>query len=95
MRSWVYILASKPYQTLYTGATSDLARRVYEHREGLIAGFTAHYGVKMLVWYEAHVTMPEAYHREMQIKRWRRQWKFELIEQLNPDWRDLYEDLNL
>ena len=94
MPAWVYIMASRPYGTIYTGVTSDLPRRVYEHREGLVAGFTETYGVKSLVWLEEHATMSNAIAREKQIKRWRRRWKCELIEQLNPDWRDLYEDLN-
>jgi len=94
MAGWVYIMASRPYETLYVGVTSDLARRAYEHREGVIPGFTNQYGVKHLVWYERHETMPLAIEREKRIKRWRREWKFELIETLNPEWRDLYEDLN-
>ncbi|WP_150495179.1 GIY-YIG nuclease family protein [Roseibium aquae] len=94
MPAWVYILASRPYQTLYTGVTSDLARRVYEHREGLIKGFSEKYGTKLLVWYENHTEISAAIQREKQIKRWRRRWKFELIEALNPDWIDLYPTLN-
>jgi len=94
MAAWVYILASRPYETLYVGVTSDLARRVNEHRDGLVPGFTSKYGVGMLVWYEAHATMPLAIAREKQLKRWRRQWKFDLVETLNPEWRDLHEDLN-
>ncbi len=94
MPAWVYILASKPYETLYTGVTSDLARRIYEHRHDLVPGFTSQYGVKRLAWYEEHADMQEAISREKQIKRWRRQWKFDLIEKMNPDWRDLYEELN-
>lgn len=94
MPAWVYIMASKPYETLYTGVTSDLARRIYEHRQGLIDGFTEKHGAKMLVWYEEYPEMLEAIEREKQIKRWRRQWKFELIEKMNPEWRDLYTDLN-
>lgn len=87
-------MASKPYETLYTGVTGDLARRIYEHREGLIEGFTEKYGAKMLVWYEEYPEMLEAITREKQIKRWRRQWKFELIEKMSPEWRDLYSDLS-
>ena len=94
MSNWVYIMASRPYETLYVGVTSDLAKRSYEHREGLVPGFTQKYGVKRLVWFEQHETMPLAIEREKRIKRWHRQWKFELIETLNPDWRDLYDDLN-
>jgi putative endonuclease len=91
---WVYIMASRPYETLYTGVTSDLARRIYEHRQGLVEGFAEKYGAKMLVWYEEHTEMLDAIKREKQIKRWRRQWKFELIEKMNPSWKDLYSDLN-
>ncbi|MBS8259425.1 GIY-YIG nuclease family protein [Roseibium polysiphoniae] len=94
MPAWVYIMASKPYETLYTGVTTDLARRVYEHREGLIEGFSETYGCKTLVWYQEFTDIADAVVKEKQIKRWRRQWKFELIEKPNPDWRDLYPDLN-
>jgi putative endonuclease len=90
----VYILASKPYGTLYTGVTSDLARRIWEHREGLVRGFTLRYGVKTLVYYEYFGLIGEAIQREKRIKEWRRVWKIELIESMNPEWRDLYEDLN-
>ena len=90
MTAWVYILASRPFETLYTGVTTDLARRVYEHREGLIEGFSNRYGTKSLVWYEQHEESGAAIAREKQIKRWRRQWKFDLIEEMNPDWQDLY-----
>jgi putative endonuclease len=94
LAAWVYILASRPYETLYTGVTTDLARRIYEHREGLIEGFSERYGVKSLVWYETHHEIDSAIKREKQIKRWRRQWKFDLIEQMNSDWTDLYRTLN-
>jgi putative endonuclease len=94
MAAWVYIMASRPYETLYVGVTSDLPRRAYEHREGLVPGFTSKYGVRLLVWYEAHATMPLAIAREKQIKRWNRRWKFELVETLNPEWRNLFGDLN-
>lgn len=94
MAAWVYIMASRPYETLYVGVTSDLARRIYEHREDLVPGFTSKYGVRLLVWYEPHATMPLAIAREKQLKRWSRRWKFELIEALNPEWRDLFQDLN-
>ncbi|WP_299819366.1 GIY-YIG nuclease family protein [uncultured Roseibium sp.] len=94
MTAFVYILASRPYETLYTGVTTDLARRIYEHREGLIEGFSNRYGIKMLVWYETHEKIGDAIEREKRIKRWRRQWKFELIETLNPEWEDLYSTLN-
>lgn len=87
-------MASRPYETLYTGVTTDLTRRVYEHREGLIEGFSNRYGTKSLVWYELHDDIGHAILREKKIKRWRRRWKFELIEAQNPDWNDLYLGLN-
>ena len=94
MTAWVYILASRPFETLYTGVTTDLSRRIYEHREGLIEGFSNRYGTKTLVWYEVHEEVGTAITREKQIKRWRRQWKFDLIEKMNPRWEDLYLILN-
>ena len=92
-RPCVYILASQRNGTLYVGATSDLARRVFEHKEEAIEGFTKDHGVHNLVFYEFHETMNDALTREKQIKKWRRQWKLDLIEQNNPQWRDLYQDL--
>jgi putative endonuclease len=89
----VYIVASRRNGTLYTGVTSDLPRRVHQHRSGETGGFTEKYGVKMLVWFEQHSTMEQAILREKRIKKWNRQWKLELIEALNPGWRDLAEDL--
>ena len=80
------------YGTLYTGVTSNLLARVHQHREGLIAGFTRDYAVKLLVWFEQHATMDSAITREKRIKKWNRAWKLELIEAANPDWRDLAED---
>jgi len=91
---YVYILASQRNGTLYVGVTGDLARRIYEHREGLIEGFTSRYGVKTLVWYEDFPTADEAITSEKRIKRWRRAWKLELIEKMNPQWLDLYLTLN-
>jgi putative endonuclease len=91
---YVYIMASQRNGTLYTGVTSNLSRRVYEHREGLIKGFTSKYGVTMLVWYEDFPTADEAITSEKRIKRWRRAWKLELIEKLNPQWLDLYLTFN-
>ena len=79
--------------TLYVGVTTNLLRRAWEHREGLIEGFTTRYGVKRLVWYEVHGPVLEAIAREKAIKRWRRPWKIALIEAANPTWRDLYPDL--
>ena len=90
---FVYILASRRNGTLYVGVTNDLLRRVGEHREGRVEGFTSKYGVKMLVWYEVHQYIDQAITREKRIKRWRRDWKLKLIEAANPQWRDLYPDL--
>jgi len=90
---WVYVLANRPGGTLYVGMTNDLIRRVYEHREGLIAGFTRRYGVKMLVYYERHETALAAIQREKNIKHWPREWKIDLIVSINPDWRDLYDEI--
>ena len=93
MRPFVYILASKPHGVLYTGVTSDLPRRMAEHRSGAIAGFTRHYKVHDLVYFEPHRSMEEARSREYQVKRWRRRWKVEMIERHNPEWRDRFEEL--
>ena len=90
---WVYILASKPFGTLYIGVTNDLARRAHEHREGLVPGFTKRYGVKVLVWYEAHDDFREAIAREKALKEWNRAWKLRLINDVNPEWSDLYPSL--
>lgn len=73
--------------------TSNLVRRVYEHREGLIKGFTKRYGLKMLVWFELHEDVNEAIKREKNIQAWKRQWKMDLIEKENPDWKDLYKEI--
>ncbi|XUU59335.1 GIY-YIG nuclease family protein [Erythrobacter sp. HA6-11] len=89
----VYMLASRRNGTLYLGVTSDLVGRIYQHREGLIPGFTQKYGVKRLVWFETHEAMEFAIQREKRIKKWRRAWKLELIEKANPDWDDLAENL--
>jgi putative endonuclease len=89
----IYIMASKQNGTLYTGVTSDLSRRVWEHREGLVSGFTSRYGCKLLVYYERYEKMLDAIAREKQIKAGSRKKKLPLIEAMNADWRDLYEDL--
>jgi putative endonuclease len=91
----VYLLASRRNGTLYVGVTSNLPSRIFQHRSGLIPGFTREYGVKLLVWFEQHATMESAIIREKRIKKWNRAWKLELIEADNPDWRDLAEDLGL
>jgi putative endonuclease len=89
----VYIVTNKPYGTLYTGVTSNLARRAYEHRNGLVPGFSSRYACKVLVFCELHDTMLGAIAREKQIKAGSRRDKLALIEGLNPTWRDLYDDL--
>ena len=88
-----YIMASRRNGTLYVGVTGDLVRRVGEHREGVVAGFTRQYRVKHLAWYEPHEDVAAAILREKQIKEWKRAWKIELIEAMNPDWRDLWFDI--
>ena len=85
-----YIMTSRRNGTLYTGVTSDLIKRVYEHKNGLVDGFTKKYAVHFLVWYEIHQTADTAFTREKQIKKWNRSWKLELVEKDNPDWHDLY-----
>jgi putative endonuclease len=90
---WVYILASRPGGTLYVGVTNNLIRRVYEHRQGLVEGFTRRYGVKMLVYYEQRDTAIAAIQREKNIKHWSREWKIDLILSMNPEWRDLYDEI--
>jgi putative endonuclease len=87
----VYILASKRDGILYIGVTSDLAHRMAEHSQGLIAGFTRRHGIKHLVYYEMHATMDDAITREMRLKEWQRAWKVWLIETMNPEWRDLFD----
>jgi putative endonuclease len=91
----VYILASRRNGTLYIGVTSDLPRRVWQHRSNAVAGFVRDHGVHRLVFAEFHETMADAIQREKRIKKWRRTWKFELIESDNPQWRDLYDELTL
>ncbi|RSZ57564.1 GIY-YIG nuclease family protein [Massilia atriviolacea] len=90
--SYVYMLASDPYGTLYVGVTSDLVRRVWEHRTAVMEGFTKRHAVTRLVWYEMHADIMEAIKREKQIKKWRRNWKVNLVQAENPGWRDLYLD---
>ncbi len=89
----VYILTSKRNGTLYIGVTSDLVTRIWQHKNNLVESFSKQYGVHTLVWYESHDTMESAIAREKALKKWRRDWKLELIERDNPGWRDLYEDL--
>lgn len=91
--SFVYLLASRRNGTLYCGVTGNLAYRIWQHRTGQLSGFAFKYGVNQLVWFEEHGDIRNAIHRETQIKRWRREWKLKLIEDFNPDWRDLYDSL--
>ncbi|WP_422125369.1 GIY-YIG nuclease family protein [Sphingobium arseniciresistens] len=86
-------MASRRNGTLYLGATSDLPARVYQHRNGLVAGFTRDHGCTRLVWFEHHDDLQQARHRELQMKKWKRAWKIDLIERDNPRWTDLFEDL--
>jgi putative endonuclease len=90
---FVYLLASRRNGTLYVGVTNDLMRRVCQHKQGLVEGFTKKYGVKLLVWYEQTESIEAAVLREKQIKKWNRDWKIELIRASNPLWRDLYEEI--
>ncbi len=89
----VYLLASQRNGILYAGVTSDLAKRVSLHKQKLIEGFTQRYGVSLLVYYEMHETMDQAILRETRIKKWKRAWKVRLIEQMNPEWRDLFDEI--
>jgi len=89
-RPAVYILASKRNGTLYIGVTSDLVKRVWEHKNNVVEGFTKRYSVHQLVWYELYENMDSAINREKQLKEWKRQWKLRLIETTNPNWQDLY-----
>ena len=89
----VYILASCRNGTLYVGVTSDLVKRVWEHKSDIVEGFTERYSVHILVWFEQHDTMESAISREKAIKEWKRRWKLELIERQNPEWRDLYPEI--
>lgn len=90
---WVYILADRPRGRLYTGVTSNLPRRVALHRAGVLEGFTKRYGIKRLVYFESFDDPMNAIEREKRIKRWRRPWKFRMIESVNPEWRDLYDEI--
>jgi putative endonuclease len=90
---FVYIMTNRPNGTLYVGVTNDIARRTYEHREGLAGGFTKRHGLKRLVWYEPHESISNAIQRETSMKRWPRAYKVRLIMEMNPDWADLYETL--
>jgi putative endonuclease len=93
MSFFVYMLASRRNGTLYMGMTDNLARRVEQHRADAVPGFTRAYGVKILVWFEVHESRESAFQRERQIKKWNRAWKLEMIESINPAWRDLSGEL--
>ncbi|MCK4600492.1 GIY-YIG nuclease family protein [Candidatus Bipolaricaulota bacterium] len=86
----VYILANKRNGTLYVGVTSDLIKRIWQHKNNVVKGFTERYSVHQLVWYELHETMESAIRKEKMLKNWKRVWKLELIERSNPNWQDLY-----
>ncbi|MEA1871247.1 MAG: GIY-YIG nuclease family protein [Candidatus Bipolaricaulota bacterium] len=86
----VYILANKRNGTLYVGVTSDLIKRIWQHKNNVVKGFTERYSVHQLVWYELHETMESAIGKEKMLKNWKRVWKLELIERSNPNWQDLY-----
>ena len=90
---WVYILASAKHGTLYIGITNDLVRRVYQRKNKIIKGFTSQYNVHLLVWYEGYDDPTSAIEREKELKKWRREWKINLIEQDNPNWNDLYDEI--
>lgn len=94
MAYFVYLLASDRNGTLYVGVTNDLIRRVYEHKTKAVRGFTSQYGVSRLVWFETYDDPTNAIAREKDIKKWRRAWKLRLIEQSNPQWLDLYEQIS-
>ena len=94
MAGWVYIVTKVARGTLYVGVSNSLGRRAWEHREEVYEGFTKRYGLHRLVWYEEFPMMPEAIHREKRLKKWPRQWKIDLVEGFNPEWKDLYETLN-
>jgi putative endonuclease len=89
----VYMLASKRNGTLYVGVTSDIARRVWQHRDDVVEGFTSRYGVHKLVWFEFREAITEAIAHEKRLKKWNRDWKLRLIEKANPLWKDLWEDI--
>lgn len=91
MPYYVYLLSSRKHGTLYLGVTNDIVRRAYQHKQKMLPGFSAKYGVDHLVWYEAFSDVTEAISREKEIKKWRRDWKIALIEADNPDWDDLYD----
>ena len=90
---WVYILASRKHGTIYIGVTNDLVRRIYQHKNKMSRGFTSQYSVGLLVWFEAYDDITTAIEREKELKKWRREWKINLIERDNPNWDDLYDSI--
>ena len=90
---YVYIVTNKKHGTLYTGMTSNLIQRVYQHKMKMVDGFTKKYNLDKLVWYESTTDVMSAIRREKQIKKWKREWKIKLIEDFNPEWKDLYDDI--
>ncbi len=90
---YVYIMTNRMHGTLYVGVTNDIARRAWEHREGVVEGFTKKYGLKMLVHVEEFQSIDDAIHREKRLKHWNRAWKVALIEKTNPNWEDLYQTM--
>ncbi|MEQ8747975.1 GIY-YIG nuclease family protein [Pyruvatibacter sp.] len=93
MAFFVYIMTNRKHGTLYIGQTDDLPKRAHQHRNGLVDGFTKEYGLKRLVYFEATEDRDSARYREHQLKNWQRAWKIELIEKINPDWQDLFDEL--
>jgi putative endonuclease len=93
MGGFVYIMANKRYGTIYTGVTADLPKRVWEHKNGVVPGFTKRYKLRDLVWFERHETIQAAIQREHNMKHWRREWKTTLVDAMNPEWADLYPSL--
>jgi putative endonuclease len=92
-QSYVYIITNRRNGTLYTGVTSDILKRIWEHKQGIVDGFSQKHSLKLLVWYEVHSEIEEAIKREKQIKKWNRKWKLRMIEEVNPFWKDLYNEL--
>lgn len=93
LNSYIYIISNKPNGVLYTGVTSDLKKRIWQHKQGNIEGFSKKYNLKKLVWFEVHDDISEAIKREKQLKKWNRDWKLKLIEEVNPNWNDLFKTL--
>jgi putative endonuclease len=92
-QGYVYIITDRPMGILYIGVTSDLVKRIWEHKNGIFGGFSKKYGLGRLVYYEIHDDIENAIKREKQMKEWKRNWKFKLIIDSNPDWKDLYDDI--